>query len=181
MRVVRTRSTTNMGTSTYSIPVKFAAPIESDWIGKPVEAEGPSYHEAREAAAKLLGLPVDKVDAYPVQRPKKGIFGVGSKVARVSAVPRPFDFDEDTVGTILNGWLHKSDADEVGTKYRSCYVHTLTKGKMTVHAINEAEYSNGGEVALTAFSDDKEALKEFLEDFKLKATIQKDTTVQQRL
>lgn len=64
----------------------------------------------------------------------------------------------------INGWkLRKSD---VRCGKRSCiYANLFSKGDFEIYAINESPYSDGGEIELTIFSDDRKSLIEFRKDF----------------
>jgi spoIIIJ-associated protein len=56
---------------------------------KRVETEGDSIDAAIAAALELLGVTRDQVDVEILASPSRGLFGIGSRKARVRATPRP--------------------------------------------------------------------------------------------
>ena len=168
-----------MSRNTYSIPVAYACPLG---IAEPVPimGTGPTIELAAEKACKENGLHRTNVDIQVYEFPYKGIFGIGKREARVAVLKRP-PFHAFTVRSTINGWKHEDDSTTIKRGRHSIYAHEFTKGTKRVFVINESEYESVGCIAFTAFSNDKEALQEFLNDFGEKGTIVADTTVQQTI
>lgn len=88
------------------------------------------------------------------------------------------DGDEDLEPT--NGWT-PGEICKIGKK-NLIYATVWTKRDLKAYIVNESEYSNGGEYCLALIADSKEAIKEFISDWKIDITeIEENEAVQQTL
>lgn len=90
-------------------------------------------------------------------------------------------FDDDEHGMTVNGWTLAPGFVIRKGRRGDVYADEFQKESLRVYAVNESEYESVGEVDLTIFADSETDLQQFLADFKLTGTIEKDTTVQQTL
>ena len=81
----------------------------------------------------------------------------------------------------INGWSFKFT--EQANKYENhgmyVYAQELNKGNSKVWLINESEYADCEEVLLSVFSNNEEALLDFMADFKFYENIKSTTYVRQ--
>ncbi len=60
-----------------------------------IEMTGKTINEAVDSAKEILGLGYDEIDYEVIEEPRKGIFGIGSKPARVLVKRIGFDIEKD--------------------------------------------------------------------------------------
>jgi hypothetical protein len=88
---------------------------------------------------------------------------------------------DEIINDQINGWKLMDSAAEVGKKKR-LYGYELQKNDMIVFVVNESPYSDVCEYEDTIFSDNLQAVKEFLKDFSLDdVEIEDEDSVQQTL
>lgn len=100
----------------------------------------------------------------------------------------PDDLSEAFGGWKFIPWDERKDEEYPSKKKGRLYPGKVVKGDLVVWYVNSSQYSAGGHVEFTAFSDNKEALQQFIDDLfpeykdhEYRGKIEEDAIVQQTL
>jgi hypothetical protein len=100
-------------------------------------------------------------------------------VGNVKEISSMFEQDEMQV---LHGWQFvRWDNDPMMGKKSRLYADRATKDGKTIYLVNTDEYANVCEYDYAVFSDDKNAVEEFLKDFNIQATIEDSDSICQTM